>query len=430
MLGTQYDAVELSAGWVRDSRNRLLFPTSGSLQRLQLSGTVPGTGSVEYLRSTFQYQQFFRLPLLPLTFSFNTNLSYGTAFGDTTGPAAEPALLRRRPRLGPRLPRSDARPARLARQSVRRRQRAERPARSDRADAVEVREQRARQRVRRLRPGLLPRRHAVLRQGRLSRGLRLRARRSCASRSASACNGSRRSACSASAMPSRSAIAAIPGASSATSWSASSSRSAAPSEPFTCIEPGDIPMRSRSCLYPILAALTALSLSGCDSGGGSGRTQVRLMNASPGYTSLDLYANTADDDTDRQRIAAVGVRHRQQLHGARVRHVQRQVQAQRFHQHAADGERQTARGRYASHVRRLRFDGTFFFAAGRRRRDSAGQRSRQSAGAERGGGRHARRVPDGELGVARRCYARGLRRGTRHRQCSLRRSTAATIGCA
>jgi outer membrane protein insertion porin family len=85
VLGTEYDAVELSAGWVRDSRNRLLFPTSGSLQRLQLSGTVPGTGSVEYLRSTFQYQQFFRLPLLPLTFSFNTNLSYGTAFGDTTG---------------------------------------------------------------------------------------------------------------------------------------------------------------------------------------------------------------------------------------------------------------------------------------------------------------------------------------------------------
>ena len=64
-------------------------------------------------------------------------------------------------------------------------------------------------------------------------------------------------------------------------------------------------MRSRSCLYPILAALTALSLSGCDSGGGSGRTQVRLMNASPGYTSLDLYANATDDDTDRQSIAAV-----------------------------------------------------------------------------------------------------------------------------
>ena len=62
---------------------------------------------------------------------------------------------------------------------------------------------------------------------------------------------------------------------------------------------------SRLCLYPILAVLAVLSLSGCDNGGGSERTQLRLMNVSPGYTSLDLYANATDDDTDRQRIAAV-----------------------------------------------------------------------------------------------------------------------------
>jgi hypothetical protein len=63
-------------------------------------------------------------------------------------------------------------------------------------------------------------------------------------------------------------------------------------------------MRSRWYLYPILAALSAFC-SGCDSGGGSGRAQVRLMNVSPGYTSLDLYANTADEDTDQQRVAGV-----------------------------------------------------------------------------------------------------------------------------
>ena len=62
-----------------------------------------------------------------------------------------------------------------------------------------------------------------------------------------------------------------------------------------------------SCLrlYPILAALSALLLSGCDDGGGSGHTNLRLVNVSPGYDSLDLYANTADDDTDRQRVAGV-----------------------------------------------------------------------------------------------------------------------------
>lgn len=64
-------------------------------------------------------------------------------------------------------------------------------------------------------------------------------------------------------------------------------------------------MRIRLRLYLILAVLAALSLSGCDSGGSGDHAQVRLLNASPGYTSLDLYANGEDDDTDRQRIAAV-----------------------------------------------------------------------------------------------------------------------------
>jgi outer membrane protein insertion porin family len=84
LLGTEYDVVELTAGWARDSRNRVLFPTVGSLQSLQISATVPGTGSVDYMRSSFRYQQFFRLPLLPLTFSFNSTLSYSRALGDTT----------------------------------------------------------------------------------------------------------------------------------------------------------------------------------------------------------------------------------------------------------------------------------------------------------------------------------------------------------
>jgi hypothetical protein len=64
-------------------------------------------------------------------------------------------------------------------------------------------------------------------------------------------------------------------------------------------------MRIRLPLYLIFAVLAALSLSGCDSGGGDKRAQVRLLNVSPGYTSLDLYANGGDDDTDQQRIAAV-----------------------------------------------------------------------------------------------------------------------------
>src|SRR4030095_3522950 len=64
-------------------------------------------------------------------------------------------------------------------------------------------------------------------------------------------------------------------------------------------------MRTRLWLYPILAVLAALSLSGCDDGGGSDHASIRLLNVSPGDTSLDLYANGGDDDTDQQRIAGV-----------------------------------------------------------------------------------------------------------------------------
>jgi hypothetical protein len=64
-------------------------------------------------------------------------------------------------------------------------------------------------------------------------------------------------------------------------------------------------MRSRLPLYPILVAVASLCLSGCDDGGGSGRASLRLVNVSPGYASLDLYANSADDDTDQQRISSV-----------------------------------------------------------------------------------------------------------------------------
>jgi outer membrane protein insertion porin family len=89
LLGTEYDAIELSAGWVRDSRNRVLFPTQGSMHRFLAATTAPTSGnSINYMRTTFQYQQFFRFGFVPLlrelTFSFDTNLNYARALGDTT----------------------------------------------------------------------------------------------------------------------------------------------------------------------------------------------------------------------------------------------------------------------------------------------------------------------------------------------------------
>jgi outer membrane protein insertion porin family len=90
ILGTTADIVELSAGWSFDSRDRLLFPTSGALHRLSLTSALPNS-SIEYATASYQYEQLFEVPLprlIPgidaLPFSFDARLSYATAFGDTT----------------------------------------------------------------------------------------------------------------------------------------------------------------------------------------------------------------------------------------------------------------------------------------------------------------------------------------------------------
>ncbi len=90
ILGTIADMYELSVGWTYDSRDRLLFPTSGASHRFYVSSTVPNT-AIEYFTATYRYQQLFDIPLPPvipglssLPFSFDTRLSYAQAFGDTT----------------------------------------------------------------------------------------------------------------------------------------------------------------------------------------------------------------------------------------------------------------------------------------------------------------------------------------------------------
>ncbi|MGI9341693.1 MAG: outer membrane protein assembly factor BamA [Gammaproteobacteria bacterium] len=80
--GTKFNTFDLIAGWVYDSRNRSLFATRGSRQRLLLNATVPGS-DIEFWTATYSFTQ-----LLPLTryftFSLNTDLRYGKAFGTTT----------------------------------------------------------------------------------------------------------------------------------------------------------------------------------------------------------------------------------------------------------------------------------------------------------------------------------------------------------
>ena len=85
--GSIYEAFELNAAYVFDSRDRTLFPTRGALQRLQLSSTIPG-GDVEYASADYLGQQFFHIPLIPLVnkipISASLHVSYSKAFGGTT----------------------------------------------------------------------------------------------------------------------------------------------------------------------------------------------------------------------------------------------------------------------------------------------------------------------------------------------------------
>lgn len=76
----EFLALEVSAGWRRDTRNRTIFPDSGHLNRVSLTTTVPG-GDLDYARSRFEHESYF--PLTDrLTASFSGEVAAGTGFGD------------------------------------------------------------------------------------------------------------------------------------------------------------------------------------------------------------------------------------------------------------------------------------------------------------------------------------------------------------
>ena len=78
--GDAYDTIDLSTTWSHDTRNRLIFPNSGLLQRISLETTIPGV-DLEYYKARYTHARY-----LPLTKSFtmalNADLGYGTGYGN------------------------------------------------------------------------------------------------------------------------------------------------------------------------------------------------------------------------------------------------------------------------------------------------------------------------------------------------------------
>jgi len=80
--GTQVKTLELVTGWFYDTRNRFLFPTSGTRLGMSLTAAIPGS-EVEYFVTSFDFTKYF-----PITnrwlFRINSRLAFGDAYGETT----------------------------------------------------------------------------------------------------------------------------------------------------------------------------------------------------------------------------------------------------------------------------------------------------------------------------------------------------------
>lgn len=78
-FGASNSNVFFTAGWQRDQRDSLIYPTKGSLHKV---GAEVGTplGSLEYYKFSYQYQRYFPLTR-NLTFMINGEAGYGDGYG-------------------------------------------------------------------------------------------------------------------------------------------------------------------------------------------------------------------------------------------------------------------------------------------------------------------------------------------------------------
>ncbi len=78
-FGSRNSSAFLTAGWTRDGRDSLIYPTRGTLQRASGETSLPA-GTLKYYKLSYQYQRYFPLTR-NLTFMVNGEAGYGDGYG-------------------------------------------------------------------------------------------------------------------------------------------------------------------------------------------------------------------------------------------------------------------------------------------------------------------------------------------------------------
>ena len=81
--GDTYDQITLDASWARDSRNRTIFPTGGSLNQVVGQFALPGS-TAEFYKLTYRTNNYYPLARW-LTWSVGGEVGYGDGYSGTDG---------------------------------------------------------------------------------------------------------------------------------------------------------------------------------------------------------------------------------------------------------------------------------------------------------------------------------------------------------
>jgi outer membrane protein insertion porin family len=83
LFGTEFNAVELTASWNYNSRNRSLFADRGMRHSFGLAYTLPSISDVEYYVASYEFVKY--VPLFGrFTLQVGADIAYGMDIGDTT----------------------------------------------------------------------------------------------------------------------------------------------------------------------------------------------------------------------------------------------------------------------------------------------------------------------------------------------------------